>query len=285
MALIHENITPIPATEPDAVPELWNTRYEEIDDNFENLDERLEEAEANVEGLDPDMQNAIYGVLMGAMDAAALANRELERWKNVRLQEGEITIVNRGIIAGCSVSASAGSARNLDLLKGKFFAHGRDFAADDAVGATAVASNNGATSSVCFAYLLLDENGDTQCNCTGLDEDVPANGIEVAMLTVPAGNNETTDPNLSNVSITDTRRLEPLWPMASQNPAWEYIPLEYVLPDSDYAVHIEVVSFEGGNQQLGDFLVQDRLNNGFKLFLTGAVDAVIIRYTVRRVKI
>ena len=41
MALPRNNITPIPNNEPDAVPSLWNTRYQEIDENFGNLDGRL----------------------------------------------------------------------------------------------------------------------------------------------------------------------------------------------------------------------------------------------------
>jgi hypothetical protein len=41
MALPNVNITPIPDTDPDAVPSLWNTRYAEIDENFGNLDGRL----------------------------------------------------------------------------------------------------------------------------------------------------------------------------------------------------------------------------------------------------
>lgn len=35
--LPHQNITAIPDTEPEAVPELWNSRYREIDENFQRL--------------------------------------------------------------------------------------------------------------------------------------------------------------------------------------------------------------------------------------------------------
>lgn len=42
MPLPHANITPIPDTEPDATPELWNERYAEIDENFAAL--QLEKA-------------------------------------------------------------------------------------------------------------------------------------------------------------------------------------------------------------------------------------------------
>ncbi|KXA71044.1 hypothetical protein [Bordetella hinzii] len=39
-ALPHPQITPLPNTEPDAVPDLWNTRYQQIDENFAALNER-----------------------------------------------------------------------------------------------------------------------------------------------------------------------------------------------------------------------------------------------------
>lgn len=35
--LPHSVITPIPDTEPEAVPSLWNTRYAEIDENFRRI--------------------------------------------------------------------------------------------------------------------------------------------------------------------------------------------------------------------------------------------------------
>lgn len=45
MSLPNEKITPIPNDEPDAVPSLWNLRYEEIDANFGSLDQRQTAAE------------------------------------------------------------------------------------------------------------------------------------------------------------------------------------------------------------------------------------------------
>lgn len=48
MGLPHNTITPIPNNEPDAVPSLWNTRYQEIDENFDNLDGRTEAIENEI---------------------------------------------------------------------------------------------------------------------------------------------------------------------------------------------------------------------------------------------
>lgn len=99
MAIPHLSITRIPDNA-DAVPELWNSRYQEIDENFENLDSRtssignelqaargkepsldarLDVIEQNVEGLDPDMQNMILASIQKALSSAGLANREIEK--------------------------------------------------------------------------------------------------------------------------------------------------------------------------------------------------------------
>lgn len=284
MALVHGTITPIPDTKPEAVPDLWNTRYEEIDDNFADIDNRLESAESDIEGVDSDTQNSVMAGLLAAMDTAGLAMREVDRTRNVRLQEGEVTIYNRGVISGCTVSVSA-TTRNLDLAGGRPFAHGRGYSASTAEGAASVPPNTEDEDGVCYAYLLIDDDGSVACNCTDLNGKIPAAGIEIACLAIPSGNTEETDPNLAEVTITDTRRVEPLWPLAAQDAPVAYIELPYVLPDTDYAVLHEIVSCEGGRLQAGDIEIQDRLYNGFKILSSGSADAVKIRYRVSRLGI
>jgi hypothetical protein len=44
----HPDITKIPETEPDAVPELWNNTYREIDENFSDLDARVTSTEDEI---------------------------------------------------------------------------------------------------------------------------------------------------------------------------------------------------------------------------------------------
>ncbi len=139
MTLPHAAITAIPNNEPDAVPSLWNDRYLEIDANFGNLDgraaelesevtaargsqpsidARLDGIETDVEGLDPEFQNNLIAAVLAATDMAALANRELDRFRRVRIQEGETTIYNRGIIAGCVITRKAANVRILSLTLG-----------------------------------------------------------------------------------------------------------------------------------------------------------------------
>jgi hypothetical protein len=41
MELPNYPITPIPDTAPSATPSLWNTRYTEIDENFDAIDDTI----------------------------------------------------------------------------------------------------------------------------------------------------------------------------------------------------------------------------------------------------
>lgn len=306
MALPHVPITPIPDTEPDAVPALWNARYEEIDNNFSDLDGRLESAETEVAdarglestlgdrlntmagliaGLDPDMQNALLANIAAAVDAAGLANREIERSKTVRHQEGEVLVLNRGCCSGCEASKSSTATRNLHLAAGVAFMSGRKFGVLGQDNSAVVPSNPGSHAGVSLAYLYLDGSGFVRMDCTDLDAPVPADGIEVAMVDVPAGSTESTDPDLSLCTLTDTRRVEPHWPIAQQSPAYVDVPLQRVLPDTEYAVAYEVLSCDGGRLQLGEVFVDSRLTNGFRLYVAGGSDTVRVRYIVQRINI
>ena len=299
MALPHEAITPIPNNEPDAVPSLWNDRYLEIDKNFGNLDgragdlesevqgarggeasldARLDKVDENIEGLDPEFQNNLIAAVLAATDMAALANRELDRFRRVRIQEGETTIYNRGIIAGCVITRKAANVRILSLALGGLFIHGRPYSVAADTDATSVPPNSGGSSATCYIYLYIDENGAVQCQCTALNTAAPATGLVIYTITVPAGSTGDSDA----FTITDARRVCPGWPNVFVSPIYASIALAYVLPDANYAVHLDVVSCEGGRQQIGDLEVADRLTNGFKIYLGGAADAVCIRHTVRR---
>jgi hypothetical protein len=66
MGLPHNTITPIPNNEPDAVPSLWNTRYQEIDENFDNLDNRTEAIESEIQAAragKPNLSETINAIV------------------------------------------------------------------------------------------------------------------------------------------------------------------------------------------------------------------------------
>lgn len=312
MALPHTVITPIPDTQPDAIPSLWNTRYVEIGENFSNhenrvvaaegeisagrgaaasLDARFDAVELGLSTIDPDsinnMQNAMAGAIMQALDLAGIANRELQKTLTFRFQTGVGTIYNRGVISGCTVSKSADTPRTLVLAQGVFFMHGRTYSTSGMTSSELLASvppNNGAGSADCYAYLYLDGNGRLQFDATQIGGVVPENGLCLYRITVPAGNTEVTDPYIVNCTLIDQRRMEPLYPDVVSNPVLVpvAIPVSMVDGDTDYMVDLEVLSFEGSRFQLGDVYWQDKLVNGFKIFLNGTADKISVKCCLRK---
>ena len=87
-------ITPIPNNEPEAIPSLWNTRYQEIDGNFANLDQRQTSTE-----------NEIAGARAGRPALAETINA-------IIMQVGGIS----GTLSGLASPASVQNAVGLDWL-------------------------------------------------------------------------------------------------------------------------------------------------------------------------
>lgn len=335
--LPHPNITPIPDNEPDAVPSLWNTRYAEIDDNFQNhegrvgaaeteivaarggqanINARLTGVESDLEGLessleaqDPDMQNMVVASLIGMignqgvlakqlawlddegalqyftikiLDDLALAHKEIKKTLNMRFQEGLITIKNRAVISGCAVSKSTTAARNVTLASGKFFVQGRSYSVQELVNCASIPNNNSASGATCYVFLWIDANGVIQCDSTDLGQAVPDNGVTLYEVTVPANNNDINDPNLASVTLTDRRRLEDNWPTVLAAPPYALVALGAPIVGADYVVQLDLVSFTGPTSGLDEFLVQDRLVNGFKVYFSGMADDLVVRYLVSR---
>lgn len=335
--LPHPNITPIPDNEPDAVPSLWNTRYAEIDDNFQNhegrvgaveteivaarggqanINARLTGVESDLEGLessleaqDPDMQNMVVASLIGMignqgvlakqlawlddegalqyfaikiLDDLALAHKEIKKTLNMRFQEGLITIKNRAVISGCAVSKSTTAARNVTLASGKFFVQGRSYSVQELVNCASIPNNNSASGATCYVFLWIDANGVIQCDSTDLGQAVPDNGVTLYEVTVPANNNDINDPNLASVTLTDRRRLEANWPTVLAAPPYALVALGAPIVGADYVVQLDLVSFTGPTSGLDEFLVQDRLVNGFKVYFSGMADDLVVRYLVSR---
>lgn len=312
MALPHTVITPIPDTQPDAIPSLWNTRYLEIDDNFSshenritpieseiaagrggdiNLDGRFVSIESDLSTIDPEsinnLQNAMAGAITESLDIAGIANRELQTTLTTRLQTGTLTLYNRGVVSGCTISISTGTPRTLILAQGVFFFHGRTYSTTLMTSAELLASvppNSGGSSADCYVYLYLDGSGRLQFDATQLGAAVPEDGLALYKVTVPAGNTEVTDPYLTGVTLTDQRRMEALYPAVVSAPALQLVSLLQSMPDGDtaYMLDVEVLSFEGSRYQLGDIYWEDKAVNGFKIFTNGTADKINVRWFLRK---
>ena len=302
MSLPNTNITPIPDNEPDAVPALWNTRYSEIDENFSNLDgratslesevsearggesdldTRLDQMQSSIAGLDPDMQNALISLVTQAMDQAGLAGREIQTTLNKRFQTGMLTISNRGVISGCTVTKSSNATRNLNLDGGPTFLGGRIVPAKNQPNGASVPSNNTSEEQSCYAYLIMS-GGELDFVCTELGEEVPEGGLTLYRVDVPAGSDESSDPYLDDCTLVDIRRVESGWPQEMQTSPTDYVELEYELDGEDYHVDLEVEAFDGSAFELGYVYTENKAQNGFDIYYNGVADSVQIRWTARK---
>lgn len=298
MALPHNSITPIPNNEPDAVPSLWNTRYQEIDENFAdhesrlaaretelnnarggkaNLAARLTEMDSNIGATSVDMQNATAAALKFALDQAALANYSVRALREQAQQEGVVTIKNRGIVKGCSVSKSTTAARNLNITSGVCFANGRAYSVSDGNNAASVPSNIGSSSVVVYAYLFQDANGLWRLAVTPIGTTVPDGAIIIYNLTIPANSTDATDPNLTGVAMTDVRRIEAQFPQLLNSPA-SVSPALQTLGAKDYSLSFDVVSADGAPCDSRHIVVASRATNGFSVYLASAADNVVLRW-------
>lgn len=276
--LPNSNITPIPNTQPEATPELWNVRYEEIDENFADVDNRLDDLDGRVGTTDPSYQEALHFEVRRGIEMTALALKELDKTKQLRIQQGEVTINNRGVREGITVTKSSNAARNLNIATGVFFVNGRAFNIDARNNDASVPPNSGSTSKTCVAYLRL--NGTTvDFDCSQLGDEAPSDAVSLYRLTVPAGNTESNDAYLTNVTLTDIRRIEANFPVFLDNASTVTVSLPFAYPDSNYQVDLDVVSTVGGDVSRSQLQVSSRANNGFQITLAARADSVKVRYT------
>lgn len=301
MPLPVNNITQIPNNEPDAVPSLWNTRYEEIDQNFAYLEAgraaaeselagargekpslgaRIEEIAQQVTQLSPEFQDHLAGAIKYALDQAGVANRSVQALKQQIQQEGELLIENRGVVSGCTVARSTTAARNLNLAAGVCFANGRSYTVNSGDNMASVPSNIGTGSTTVVAYLYLSASG-WKLAVTAIGEAVPADAIRLYNITIPAGSTDATDPNLSNVTITSVRRVESGFPQYLDSPVSQSVSIND-LSANDYRIDIDVVSATGAPCESKALSIPSRAPNGFTIELASAADNVRVRYRVSK---
>ena len=298
MALPHSSITQIPNNEPDAVPSLWNTRYQEIDENFANLDgrvvsreneikqarggkgsldERLDEMTSDIGATSVDMQNATAAALKFAIDQASLANYGVRALREQAQQEGVTTILNRGVVSGCTASKSGTAARNLNISAGVCFANGRAYSVSDGTNAASVPSNTGTGSVTVYAYLYQDAGGLWRLAVTPIGSNLPDGTIKIYNVTIPANSTDATDPNLTNVTLTDVRRIESQFPQLLNSPASASVVLQ-TMSANDYKLDFDVVSAVGAPCEAKGVMVSSRATNGFTVLLASAADNVVVRW-------
>ncbi len=242
---------------------------------YSNLGARLD----LLQPLAFDTTNSILAVAMQALSEAGLANREILKLQKQRIQSGQITIKNRGVISGCAISKSSSATRNLDIAAGAIFIGGRIFPVVAQTGAASVPSNSGSASATCYAYIAIDSNGMPQLITTSFGESVPSNGLTLYRITVPAGNTDQTDPYLTNVTLTDLRRMEPNYPNWFASASYAAVALPYPMLDANYLISLDVVSIQGaGALAGGDLFISSRSVNGFNINYNGIGDSIVVNW-------
>lgn len=244
---------------------------------YSDLQSRLAAIDAANEALGPDMQNMSTAALKYAIDQAALANYGVRALREQAQQEGVFTISNRGVVNGCVVTKSTTAARNLHISAGTCFAHGRVFSVADGNNAASVPSNTGSGSVTVSAYLYQGAGSLWRLAVTPIGTDLPDGTIKIYNVTIPANSTDATDPNLTNVTLTDVRRIESQFPQLLNSPASASVVLQ-TLSANDYKLDFDVVSAVGAPCEAKGVMVSSRATNGFTVLLASAADNVVVRW-------
>jgi hypothetical protein len=237
-----------------------------------------------IRSTDVDLSDLQIASALG-IDFGSLAVREILKTNNQRIQQGTATILNRGVISGCTVSKSSTAVRNISLALGTFFMNGLEMVCPVFQNAALVPANYSDAQQLCYAYLFIDSTKNIQFACTPLGGSVPEEGLTLYRFTVPAGNNETNDPYLASVVMTDVRRIEAGYPVQFNSLAYSSVSLPCSMLDSDYEVVVEVLNYKGGWNQRQAVYPGDKAANGFKLFAEGSLDAVKVRWTALKLNL
>jgi hypothetical protein len=232
--------------------------------------------------IDTDTQNGLMGAIIEAMASAGLANREIQKERTFRRQTGTVTLTNKGVIAGCTITKSTTATRNLSLASGSVFAKGQIYPVFEEVNGAAVPSNNTESQKTCYAYLFFKTDNSIDFACTELGGTVPVGGIPLYLITVPAGNTDSNDPNLTSVTLSSVRRVEANFPTYFSTVLYANVSLKYPVVDVNYSISLDVISADGSGFQRGDVYPLDRNVNGFKIAYNGVADNLQIRWELSK---
>ncbi|CAK0740723.1 conserved hypothetical protein [Gammaproteobacteria bacterium] len=285
----------------DAVPDTWNPQYVQIEQNFSNVDSRLvsittematardskpnlnariDDIEGRVGTTEPSYQEALHFEVRRLMWLNQLAFTEIEKTKKMRVQQGELTIYNRGVVNGMTVTRSTTANRNLNLDGGQFFMNGRVYGIADRINEASVSSNTSSFTKTCVAYVRLNGNS-IDFGCSDLGSGAPLDAVPLCTLTIPPNNTDSTDQHLANVTIdASIRRTETLFPTLFDHPARETVYLPIKLTDTTYHISLDIVSAVGGVVGSHHIIIDERANDSFRITLGHTADNVVIRYLV-----
>lgn len=254
-----------------------NIPHQQLTNRTAWLKEQTEQLAQDVNAVGVDGQNALWSGIERALSEIGLLAAEMHRQQTVRHQEGTLRIYNRGIKSGCSLSKSTNASRNLSVSGGQIFLRGQIMPVAAQENATAVPPNTSGATATVQVYAIV-ASGQVLLACTGLNQLAPADALVLAELAVPDGSTSATDPDLSNVNITTTARIEPDWPDVQISPAYIDRDFARVMGKSGYELTLDVTDFAGGQRPQLVAPAGGRADNTFRVYLHGAADDVDARF-------
>jgi hypothetical protein len=215
---------------------------------------------------------AMWAVMNGSLSGSA--SKEIHKTIRQRIQEGAITIYNRGIKSGGLITKQ-GTYRAVLASAATVFGKGVEVPwGGDGVGVI-VPPNPGDAAVVQYTYLTIGPTLNIALAITPAGAVVPDGGIPLARINVPAGN---TALDLTGVTITDVRRLEAAWPLLVNSIAYASVALPFVMLDTNYSVHLDVAGYAGGWNQRDGVYAKEKASNGFKVYADGTLDEVNVQW-------
>jgi hypothetical protein len=224
-----------------------------------------------------DIEDLFIGA-SAALDLGGLAYRENMKTNTQRNQSGSVMLYNRGIISGCTASKAV-NGRKVLLSTGIVFAKSLELPMAGDQAGVSVPVNAGDAAKVYYAYLVIGANNAFTFAITPAGAIVPAAGIPIVRITVPAGDSTA---DLSGTTLTDVRRLEFYWPNHVNTMVYAPVALPFDMVGVDYQVYIEASSWTGGKPNI---YTAEKATNGFKIYIDGASDEVNIRWTATKPKL
>lgn len=240
-----------------------------------------------------NMNNLEAGADIGANVAGVVAllamqhingvEKDLDKWKKQRLQQGTAYIYNKYVIEGCVISKMINSRYLQVSRSGTYTAgdmsrvhiDGKRMGIIDEQMVAMVPLGTGANKDY-YVYADWDSVAGRYRIYLVADA-VPAGKLGLYKATVP-GSDQGTD--LTAVTLTDIRRIESNSAFHTtdafvlvSNPGYTL----YDAPEYDVQLTIEEAS---DFQRVGDLIVYEKASNGFKVKFTGDADNVKIRWTI-----
>ncbi|WP_052085726.1 hypothetical protein [Clostridium sp. HMP27] len=229
-----------------------------------------------------DLADNLLGVLVAeALGKIGGINKELEKWKNQRVQQGIVYIYNKAVVNGCIINAMPNS-RYLQISKSgtftegsisEIYVDGRPAGLKDEQMIAMVPQN--ITSTQMLYYVYVDYDGNQKRYRPYLAENVPEGRLVLYKITVPAGDNRM---DLSSITITDQRRIETNTTIRNTEPLAIVSFSGLPMLDLSYDVLINVDS-ASDLTSVGETIVFDKQANGFKIKTTGSADNIKLRWT------